>query len=80
MEPREYRPVSPRRRLLIVLLTLATVAAGFFTMLERRGQIVRARASAPLCAKGQLVDCVGGMAQVIVAAPASTAPAASAPH
>ncbi|MBU6260933.1 MAG: hypothetical protein KGL18_19575 [Burkholderiales bacterium] len=73
MEPREYRPVSPRRRLLIVLLAVATAGAGILTMLERRGQILRNRPSVPVCKSGQRVGCVGGMAELIMA-PAASAP------
>ena len=81
-----YRPVSIRRRLLIVLLALATAAALLLYMLGRRGQIVRGgppvTADVAACKNGNTVNCVGGMATVIIApsrAPAPAAPASQPP-
>ena len=72
-----YRPVSIRRRLLIVLLALATAASVLLYMLGRRGQIVRegppAMADFAACKNGNTLNCVGGMATVITSAPAPAA-------
>ena len=73
-----YRPVSIGRRLLIVLLALATAASVLLYMLGRRGQIVRegppSMADFATCKNGNTLNCVGGMATVIIApAPAAAA-------
>ena len=77
-----YRPVSIRRRLLIVLLALATAASVLLYMLGRRGQIVRegppVAADVAACKNGNTLNCVGGMATVIIASPSMPAPAAAA--
>jgi hypothetical protein len=76
-----YRPLSKRRRLLIVLLALATAASLLLYILGRRGAIhdhpllLPLRADVANCQGGKTSGCVGGMATVIMAAP----PAASAP-
>ena len=71
-----FRPTSWRRRVLIALLTLATVVFVTWAMTRRWGLVraVQAHASdEPVCTKGQTQDCVGSMSSVIVApaAPAS---------
>jgi hypothetical protein len=74
-----YRPVSKRRRLLIVVLALATAATLLLYILGRRGAILSGKRPVPAdvsaCKGGNTTGCVGGMATVIVA----PAPAASAP-
>ncbi len=84
-----YRPVSKRRRLLIVGLAVATAATLLLHILGRRDAIHSQPLLLPLpadvsaCKDGKTTGCVGGMATVImppasVAAPAP-APAASTP-
>jgi hypothetical protein len=80
-----YPPLPLRRRLLIVLLALATTATTatlWYALICRPGDTQRWRAPAPpadrpVCAEGRSAGCVGGMAQVISvtpqAAPASRA-------
>ncbi len=76
-KPDPYRPVSWRRRLLIVLLALATAAFVVYSM-TRDSVVVRTAvqhpADVPACTPGQTEGCVGSMTAVIVA-PAT--PAAS---
>ena len=73
-----YRPFTWRRRLLILLLALATAATVILTLVgepggARLGREERA-AGPPLCSHGQTTECVGGKADVIVPArPASAA-------
>ena len=84
-----YKPVTWRRRLTIVLLAVVTACGLLLYMLGRRGDIWRSyphsalvavpevKADAPRCRDGNTVDCVGGMATVIVApAPAASTPPA----
>ncbi len=90
-KPVHYRPVSKRRRLLIVLLALATAAVVLLQILGRRDAIHSHPLLLPLpadvspCKDGKTTGCVGGMATVIVTpvpTPASVLapdPAASAP-
>lgn len=77
-EVERYRPVSKRRRLLIVALAVATGVSLLTYMLGRRGEIVRTgqtvQGETAPCKPGQTVGCVGGIATVIVA-PASPASA-----
>ncbi len=79
-----YRPLNTRRRVLVVVLTLATASTVLVYMLSRRGDIMTGRdpqaaalSDAPRCKPGQTSGCVGGMAMVIVA-PAAAPTAASA--
>ena len=66
-----YRPVSARRRILIVVLAVATASSLLLYMLGRRGQIEADRPHKPTevatCAAGQTTGCVGGLATVIIA-------------
>jgi hypothetical protein len=79
-----YRPVSKRRRLLIVLLALATAAVLLMQILGRRDAIHSHPLLLPLpadvspCKDGKTTGCVGGMATVIVAPAPAAAPAAAA--
>jgi hypothetical protein len=81
-----YRPLSVRRRLLIVVLAVATAVGVLLYMLGRRDAIVHGSpldlllpADVPACKAGHTTGCVGGMARVIVA-PLPAASAAPAPH
>lgn len=75
-----YRPLTPRRRVLIALLAVATALTLILMMLERVGAppLPRPppRPDAARCAAGQTTDCVGGKAEVIVmpAQPPASAP------
>jgi hypothetical protein len=68
-----YRPLSARRRLLVVLLAVSTAIAIVLVLLDPPGGVQRKRASATAspapCADGQTVGCVGGVAEVIVPPP-----------
>jgi hypothetical protein len=75
-----YRPVSKRRRLLIVLLALATAATLLLYILGRRGAILSGKRPVPAdvsaCRGGNTSACVGGTVTVIMApAPAGSASA-----
>ena len=64
----EYRPVSPRRRLLIVLLAVAMAVTVMWLLLERPGAVFPPRPAPPLpadCADGRGTGCVGGVTQVL---------------
>jgi hypothetical protein len=70
MDVDRYRPLDNRRRLLILLLAVATALGVLWLLVERRGSIepdprVLAPDKAP-CAAGITTACVGGTAQVIV--------------
>jgi len=70
-----YRPLGRRRRLLVVLLALATSVTVTWLLLEPGAQRKRvAPQAAHDCAKGRTSGCVGGQVDVIV--PASAARAA----
>jgi hypothetical protein len=76
-KPDPYRPVSRARRVLIVLLALATAAFVVYSMTRKSGFVRNAvlhPADVPACTAGQTEGCVGSMTAVIVQ-PAS--PAAS---
>ena len=70
----EYRPVTWRRRLLIVALAVAMAVAVVTTLLDPPGGVQRKRAATPaeaapapaVCAPGQSGACIGGKAEVIV--------------
>ena len=72
-----YRPVSRRRRLLLVALAVAVAVSILSYMLGRRDEIVRTgqtvQGEAAPCKPGQTQGCVGGIATVIVT-PAASAP------
>jgi hypothetical protein len=79
-----YRPLSTRRRLLILLLAVATAVTLVLTLLDPPGRSLRPRAiaasaAAPTtapCAEGQSSGCVGGKVDVIVPPPVGGRPAA----
>ena len=78
-----YRPLSGRRRLLIVLLAVATAVTVVLTMLDPPGGVQRKRqvSSGPaVCQPGQDRGCVGGTAEVIAPAALPAAPASVAPR
>lgn len=72
-----YRPLTRRRRLLIVGLAVATAVTVVLMLVERPGGMKRpppgAAPDRARCSDGQTEGCVGGKAVVIVppAAPAS---------
>ncbi len=77
-EPDPFRPISRRRRLLIVVLAVATAAFVVYSMTRKSGVVRNAvlhPADVAACAPGQTEGCVGSMTAVITAPPA---PAASA--
>jgi len=84
--PAEYRPISRRRRLLIVALAVATAVAVITTLLDPPGGVQRPRTApaaalspavtavpAP-CAPGQENACVGGKAEVLQPPPPTARP------
>jgi hypothetical protein len=82
-EVERYRPLKLRRRVLVLLLALATAGVVMWGVLGKPGGAAlgeaerKARggvaADAPRCAPGQSTGCVGGTATVIVAPAASAA-------
>ncbi|MEO5733758.1 MAG: hypothetical protein ABIN96_10435 [Rubrivivax sp.] len=91
--PDEFKPISPRRRLLIVVLALATAGTVMYSVLERpglhltrqvtigpdgRSMPVARSDEPPRCSTAQQTDCVGGEARVIMVAPVSGAGSAAA--
>lgn len=88
MASEDYQPISPRMRLLIVVLALSTAGTVMYSVLERPGlhltRPVQIGADGrrlppprndepPRCSDGQNDGCVGGQAQVILVAPTATA-------
>lgn len=74
-EVERYRPVPVRRRLLILLLAVATAAFVTWAMTRKSGVVREAAkhpADVPACAASQAEGCVGSMTSVIVA-PSSAA-------
>lgn len=68
----DYCPISPRRRVLIVLLAVATAVTVMWMLLERPGAVMPPRPAAPTprpCLDGQGIGCVGGRMEVLRAAP-----------
>jgi hypothetical protein len=72
-----YRPLSGRRRLLVLVLAVSTAITVVWMLFERPGgpqwKGKPPRADAARCTPGQTRDCVGGQADVIVAPPTSGA-------
>lgn len=81
----EFNPITPRRRLLIVVLALSTAGLVMYSVLERPGlHLTRPKpVEAAACVKGQQTGCVGGQADVIMVAPvpplSATSPASAPP-
>ncbi|WP_201494633.1 hypothetical protein [Rubrivivax sp. A210] len=76
-EPARYRPISPRRRLLILALAVATAVSIVLLLVGEPGGARLAQRPPPpagpaLCSEGQSSGCVGGLARVIVPAPAAS--------
>lgn len=71
-----YRPMSGRRRLLIVVLAIATGLTVLLSLIYRPGAAPppppATTPDAERCAAGQSQGCVGGKADVIVPAPAAS--------
>ena len=82
MADEEYRPLSLRRRVLIVVLAISTAITLMWMLSERPGgpqwKGKPPRADAPRCASGQTRDCVGGQADVIAVPPVSGSASAAA--
>lgn len=75
-KPDPYRPISWRRRLLIVLLAVATAAFVVYSMTRRSGEVRNAvlhPADVAACAPGQTEGCVGSMTAVIAVPSAAAA-------
>ncbi len=70
----EYRPLSRRRKLLIVALAVATAFTVVNLLLDPPGGVRRQhiqRVDRPACSASQTTDCVGGQTDVIVVPPAA---------
>jgi hypothetical protein len=76
-----YPRLPLRRRLLILLLAVASAISVALLLLYPPGGVQRKRAppgaDAPRCAAGQLTNCVGGKAEVIVLPAARVASSAA---
>ncbi|HNU11651.1 MAG TPA: hypothetical protein PKJ45_09880 [Rubrivivax sp.] len=78
-----YRPLSRRRRLLLLGVAVATAITLLWLLLqpELRRMQARQRQTAPApCTQGRTQDCVGGVTTVIVAPAARTASGAPRPQ
>jgi len=74
-KPDPFRPVSRARRLLIVVLAVATAAFVVYSMTRKSGVVRNAvmhPADVPACTPGQTEGCVGSM-MAVIAPPASSA-------
>jgi hypothetical protein len=71
-----YRPLSGRRRILIVVLAIATAATVLLSLIYRPGGVERPPPApvpdAERCAPGRSDGCVGGKVDVIVPPPAAS--------
>lgn len=69
----DYPPLPVRRRLLVVLLTVATTLTLWFMLIYRPGDSKRdqpRQQPAPAeCSQGRSSGCVGGKADIIIVAP-----------
>lgn len=80
-QDQDYPRPSGRRRLLVALLAVSTAVTVMYLVLEKPGgpkAPPRAAAGPAVCAAGQTSGCVGGLAQVLPAAPPATASASPA--
>lgn len=74
----DYRPVSWRQRLVIIVLAIATAVGVVLLLLDPPGGVVRKRPPAPVvpeCTASSpepASGCVGGMATVLPPAPAAS--------
>lgn len=72
----EYRPVKGRKKLLVVVLAVATAIGVLLMMIYRVGapDLPRHAPSGPQrCVGQQTADCIGGKVEVIAPAPAASA-------
>jgi hypothetical protein len=78
-EPEPYRVMTPRRRVLVALLAVATAVLGVLSL--TRHARWHTEPPPPPCVEDETTRCVGGKADVILipASPAEPASAASAP-
>jgi hypothetical protein len=75
-EPEDYPRPTMRRRLLVVLLAVATAAFLVWSVTRKSGVVRDAAlhpADRPVCAAGQTGDCVGSTTAVIALPPALAA-------
>lgn len=80
-QDQDYPRPSGRRRLLVALLAVSTAVTVMYLVLEKPGgpkAPPRAAAGPAVCTAGQTSGCVGGLAQVLPAAPLPAASANSA--
>jgi hypothetical protein len=61
-----YQPTSAGRRILILMLAVATALVIAWALLTRPGHVAKPRPDAPPCARGQTQNCVGGQIDVVV--------------
>ncbi len=67
-KPGKFRPTSARRRLLIVLLAVATAVFVIWSMTRKSGLVrnaARHPADVAACAPGQTSGCVGSKTEVL---------------
>ncbi len=79
-KPDPYRPVSRARRLLIVVLAIATAAFVVYSMTRKSGVVRNAvlhPADVAACQPGQTEGCVGSKTAVIAPPAAPAAPSAA---
>jgi hypothetical protein len=75
-EPDDFPRPKLRRRLLVVLLALATAAFLVWSVTRKSGVVrdaARHPADRPVCSAGQTSDCVGSASAVIMLPPAPAA-------
>jgi hypothetical protein len=72
----DFRPLTPRRRILTALLAVAVAAVVVLVLLYPPGGVQRTRPKAPaLCVNGQPPGCIDGKIGVIVVTPLAPASA-----
>ena len=64
----DYRPLTLRRRLLVLVLGISTALTVAWMLLERPGGLhgPKSKVEAPTCLNGQTTECVGGKVDVLV--------------
>ena len=75
----DYRPISARRKLLILLLAVATAITVILTLLKTPAGAMQTSPKpnmpdAARCDEGNSHQCVGGKADVIVVPPSANSP------
>lgn len=70
----QYRPTTPRARLIIIVVTVSIVLGLWYLMIYKPGWHARDLGPRP-CLPGQTTNCIGGQADVMLlpAEPASAA-------